>query len=74
MTHQIEAVKKHSELLKQQNEELGQELQIMVETDELIRDKLNRRDKVMTMKERNDYEIERSRHHLERSKSPGKRY
>jgi hypothetical protein len=42
----------------------------MVETDELIRQKLNRRDRVVEIRERNENQIGRSKNHLEMSKSP----
>ena len=42
----------------------------MVETDELIRDRLNRREKVHDLRERNVYEIERSKYNVDRSRSP----
>jgi hypothetical protein len=44
----------------------------MVETDELIRERLNRRNRVHELRERNDYELTKSKGHLERSKSPSK--
>ena len=69
---QLQALKHHGDMLQKQNDGLGQELQLMVETDELIRDRLNRRDRVQTLKHRNDYEVTRSITHLERSRSPRK--
>jgi hypothetical protein len=42
----------------------------MVETDELIRERLNRRDRVKTLRDRNEFELTKSKGHLERSRSP----
>ncbi len=42
----------------------------MVETDELIRERLNRRDRVVQLKERNDGELLKSKYQVEKSKSP----
>lgn len=42
----------------------------MVETDELIRERLNRKDRVNQLKERNDGELLRSKFHVDKSKSP----
>jgi hypothetical protein len=42
----------------------------MVETDELIRERLNRRDRVKNLRDRNEFELTKSKGHLERSRSP----
>lgn len=57
-------------MLARQNEDLGRELQVMVETDELIRQRLNRRGRVEELRERNDEQLLRSRENWDRSKSP----
>ncbi|CDW77691.1 UNKNOWN [Stylonychia lemnae] len=71
---QIEALNRHIELLGRQNDELAQELQIMVETDELIRERLNRRERVQQIRGKNEEQLYRSQAHLERSKSPTNKY
>jgi hypothetical protein len=45
----------------------------MVETDELIKEKLNRRERVMYLRDKNEGELVRSIGQLERSKSPAKK-
>ena len=42
----------------------------MVETDELIRSKLDRRNRVLTMRERNEMDLSKSQRNLEKSRSP----
>lgn len=61
LASQMEYLTRHSELLEKQNQELGSELQTMVETDELIRQRLNRRDRVVELRERNEVQIGRSK-------------
>jgi hypothetical protein len=42
----------------------------MVETDELIRERLNRKERVVQIRGRNEQELYRSQAQLEKSKSP----
>ena len=72
LRNQIDALSRHITLLQNQNGELGEELQALVERDELIRQRLNRRDRVLELKERNEHQLTRSKHVLERSRSPSK--
>lgn len=51
---------------------MGKELQMIVETDEMIRFRLNRKDRVQGLREMNEHELTRSKFQLERSKSPTK--
>ncbi len=67
---QIEAMNRHSDTLKNQNEELGGELEEMVHTDEIIRERLDRRRRVEEIRARNNASIGASRAHIEKSKSP----
>eukprot|EP00347_Sterkiella_histriomuscorum_P012525 403368242 len=67
---QINAMNKHCDLLAKQNDELAQELQLMVETDELVRERLNRRERVLQIRNHNEDQLLRSRVQMERSKSP----
>ena len=42
----------------------------MVETDELIRDRLNRKERVLLLRERNEGELAKTKYVLEKSRSP----
>ena len=70
---EIEALQQHVHLLESQNKELNIELERFVETDEHIRQTLNRRDRVVDLRVRTDKDLQKSMYELERS-SPGRRY
>ncbi len=42
----------------------------MVEADDLIRERLNRRERVLQIRDRNEGELGRSKHLLEKTRSP----
>jgi hypothetical protein len=48
-----EALERHSRILLGQNDDLTKELERFVNTDEVLRQQLDRRGRVMTMQERN---------------------
>lgn len=54
---QIKALQDHCDLLKRQNVDFADELERMVQADELIREKLNRRDRVLALREKNQQEL-----------------
>jgi hypothetical protein len=59
--------------LEQQNRDLNKELEKFVETDEQIRQTLNRRDRVVDLRTKTEVELQRSLYDLERS-SPQRRH
>jgi len=69
---EIDALQSHCNVLQAQNRDLNLELERFVQTDEQIRATLNRRDRVMNLRERTEYEIGKSQHDVERS-SPHRR-
>lgn len=64
---EIQALQTHISILEQQNRDLNKELEVFVQTDEQIRMNLNRRDRVETLKQHGQYEIQKSYNELERS-------
>ena len=80
-TQEIEALNKHMTLLNQQNYDLSTELEKFLETDEVVRRQLNRKNKVDDIRHKVDEAIQRSmvevasRRSPERNRdSPYKRY
>jgi hypothetical protein len=71
-----EALERHSRILLGQNDDLTKELERFVNTDEVLRQQLDRRGRVLTMQDRNHQEIGHSEakvYHA-RERSPGKKY
>jgi chromosome segregation ATPase len=69
---ELGALKNHVNLLDNQNRGLNRELEQFVETDEDVRARLNRRDRVVDLKQRSEYELRRSMNDLEKT-SPVRR-
>ena len=69
-----EALERHSRILLGQNDDLTKELERFVNTDEVLRQQLDRRGRVYTMQERNNKEITYSNAKVQdvRSRSPAK--
>lgn len=69
-----EALDRHSRILLGQNDDLTKELERFVNTDEVLRQQLDRRGRVYTMQERNNKEIGYSNAKVNdvRSRSPAK--
>jgi len=57
---EFEALQKHSILLTQQNRDLQHELDSFVETDDIVRRNLDRKDKVNEIRQKVDYAIHQS--------------
>jgi len=57
---EYEALQKHSVLLTQQNKDLQRELDSFVETDDIVRRNLDRKDKVNEIRQKVDYAIHTS--------------
>lgn len=71
-----EALERHSRILLGQNDDLTKELERFVNTDEVLRQQLDRRGRVYTMQDKNHQELGASEakvHHA-RERSPGKKY
>lgn len=69
---EIDAVQSHCNVLQGQNKDLNIELERFVQTDEQIRATLNRRDRVMDLRNKTEHEIQRSAVEVERA-SPQRR-
>lgn len=74
LTHEREALQRHSGVLEAQNADLSQELDRFVQTDELLRSQLDRRSRVHGIQNKNHDELRHSgyRVHEARSRSPAK--
>lgn len=57
---ELDALNSHCNVLQGQNKDLNVELERFVQTDEQIRATLNRRDRVVSLREKTDTEIKRS--------------
>lgn len=64
---EVDALQHHCNVLAGQNVELNTELERFVSTDEQIRQTLNRRDRVDTLRHKTDTEVRASYQNLERS-------
>lgn len=69
-----DALERHSRILLGQNDDLTKELERFVNTDEVLRQQLDRRGRVLTMQDRNNKEIgfSSSKVYEARSRSPAK--
>jgi len=67
-----EALERHSRILLGQNDDLTKELERFVNTDEMLRQQLDRRGRVYTMQEKNNRELQYSNAKVvdARSRSP----
>jgi predicted nuclease with TOPRIM domain len=64
---ELDALNQHVQLLGSQNQGLNKELEKFVETDEEIRARLNRRDRVTDLRQKTEYELRRSIADLDRA-------
>lgn len=69
---EIDALNQHCHVLQNQNKDLNIELERFVQTDEQIRSTLNRRERVVNVREKCESEIKKSQYNVERA-SPHKR-
>ena len=71
-----DALERHSRVLLGQNDDLTRELERFVNTDEVLRQQLDRRAKVLSVQDANAHNIGFSSHKVyeARSRSPAKRY
>ena len=70
MQDEIDALNKHMNLITSQNYELSNELQRFLQTDEIVKSKLNRRSVVEEIKHKVDSAIRKSQMEVEQRKSP----
>lgn len=70
MQDEIEALNKHMNLITGQNYELSSELQRFLQTDEVVKSKLNRRSIVEEIKSKVDTAIRRSQAEVQQRRSP----
>jgi len=69
---EIDALQRHINLITQQNYELSNELQRFLQTDEVVKTKLNRRQTVDEIRHRVDAAVRRSQREVEDRRSPRK--
>lgn len=69
---EIDALNKHMNLITGQNYELSSELQRFLQTDEVVKTKLNRRQTVDEIRHKVDTAIRRSQREVEQRRSPRK--
>ena len=70
MQAEIDALNKHMSLITNQNFELSTELQRFLQTDEVVKTKLNRRQTVDEIRHKVDTAIRRSQREVEQRRSP----
>jgi len=70
MQDEIDALNKHMNLITSQNYELSNELQRFLQTDEIVKSKLNRRTVVEDIKHKVDSAIRKSQMEVEQRRSP----
>jgi hypothetical protein len=81
-THNVEnlaekdALEKHAQVLQIQNDEITRELDKFCEMDEYVRSQLDRRSRVLGLRQRNEAELRQSFTRVDdaRSRSPQRRY
>lgn len=67
---EIDALNNHIRVLGAQNEELTKELDQFVEANEAIRMRLDRRNRVMDLRCKNEQQLQKSLAHVQDAKSP----
>lgn len=67
---EIDSLNNHIRVITIQNEELTRELDQFVEANEAIRMRLDRKQRVQEIRQRNDQQLSYSYSHVEKSKSP----
>ncbi len=72
MSGEKEALEKHAQVLQAQNNDIQQELDRFVETDEQVRNQLDRKGRVYGLRSQNEHQLQASYHRIEdaRSRSP----
>lgn len=70
---EIDALNNHIRVLSSQNEDLTRELDQFVEANEAIRMRLDRKNRVLDLRNRNEQQLQKSLAHVNDSKSPPRR-
>lgn len=73
LEREVSGLNQLCEVRMRANESLGRELQQMAEDDEVIRQRLDRTNRIVTLKNRNEGQIQESLKAVEKSKSPIRR-
>ena len=67
---EIDSMNNHIRVVSHQNDELTREIDQFVQANEVIRSRLDRKSRVMELREKNDYNLQQSMHQVNHSKSP----
>ncbi len=67
---EVEALKNHIRVLQRQNEDLTKELDQFVEANEAIRNRLDRRSRVESIRQKNDIQLQNSMKQVVGARSP----
>lgn len=67
---EIDALNNHIRVLSLQNEDLTKELDHFVEANEAIRMRLDRKNRVLDLRSKNEAQLQKSLAHVQESKSP----
>ena len=67
---EIDALNNHIRVLSAQNEELTKELDQFVEANEAIRMRLDRKNRVLDLRNRNEQQLQKSLAHVQEARSP----
>ena len=62
----------HIRVVSHQNDELTREIDQFVQANEVIRQRLDRKNRVCELREKNDYHLTQSMHRVHKSKSPAR--
>jgi regulator of replication initiation timing len=67
---EIDALNNHIRVLNSQNEDLTKELDTFVEANEAIRMRLDRKNRVVDLRQKNECELQKSLAHVQDARSP----
>lgn len=72
LSAEIDALKSHIRVLQRQNEDLTKELDTFVEANEAIRNRLDRRSRVESIRHKNDAQLQSSLKQVYEARSPAR--
>ena len=67
---EIDSMNNHIRVVSHQNDELTREIDQFVQANEVIRQRLDRKGRVLELREKNDYNLQASMNRVSHSKSP----
>lgn len=70
---EIDALNNHIRVLNTQNEDLTKELDTFVEANEAIRQRLDRKNRVLDLRNKNEVQLQKSMAHVTDARSPERR-